>query len=72
MKESKPSVFDFIYKSILVFVLLCVSIYFDKYSFGMMNVKNSINFGLGVALFCGSNLIFVFLMVNLIRSIYKK
>lgn len=72
MKESKPSVLDFITKSVLVFVLLYISIYFDKFSFGMMDIKNSISFGMGVALFCGSNLIFAYFIINLIKSITKK
>lgn len=72
MKESKPSVLDFITKSVLVFVLLYISIYFDKFSFGMMDIKNSISFGKGVALFCGSNLIFAYFIINLIKSITKK
>lgn len=72
MKESKPSVLDFITKSVLVFVLLYISIYFDKFSFGMMDIKNSISFGMGVALFCGSNLIFACFIINLIKSITKK
>lgn len=72
MKESKPSVLDFITKSVLVFVLLYISIYFDKFSFGMMDIKNSISFGMGVALFCGSNLIFANFIINLIKSITKK
>lgn len=72
MKESKPSVLDFITKSVLVFVLLYISIYFDKFSFGMMDIKNSISFGMGVALFCGSNLIFAHFIINLIKSITKK
>lgn len=72
MKESKPSVLDFITKSVLVFVLLYISICFDKFSFGMMDIKNSISFGISVALFCGSNLIFAYLIINLIKSITKK
>jgi hypothetical protein len=72
MKENKPSVLDFVLTSILVFILFNLSIGFDRYSFGMMNVQKPVSFGLGVALLCGTNIIFGYLIVRLLQSIYKR
>ena len=60
---------DFGIRVIAVLLLLFLSMEVDRFSFGMMNVSNPISFGLGVALFCGSNIIFVFFII---KSIYKE
>ena len=72
MKKNKPSVLDFILCSILVFILFGLSICVDRYSFGMMNVQKPVSFGMGVALLCGTNIIFGYLIYSLIQSITKK
>lgn len=72
MNLKQRPLLDFGFRVIAVFLLLFISIEVDKFSFGMMNVMNSISFGLGVALFCGSNLIFGYIIVNIIKSIYKE
>ncbi len=63
---------DFGFRVIAVFLLLFLSIEVDRLSFGMMNVSNTISFGLGVALFCGSNIIFGYFIYDIVKSIYKK
>lgn len=72
MKENKPSILDFVLCSILVFILFSLSISVDRYSFGMMNAQRPVSFGLGVAILCGTNIIFGYLIYRLIQSIKKK
>ena len=72
MKKNKPSVLDFFLCFILVFILFSLSIGVDRYSFGMMNVQKPVSFGMGVALLCGTNIIFGYLIYSLIQSITKK
>ena len=60
---------DFGIRVIVVLLLLFLSMEVDSFSFGMMNVSNPISFGLGVALFCGSNIIFGYFII---KSIYKE
>lgn len=72
MNLKQRPLLDFGFRVIAVFLLLFISIEVDKFSFGMMKVTNPIPFGLGVALFCGSNLIFGYIIVDIIKSIYKE
>ena len=60
---------DFGIRVIAVLLLLFLSMEVDRFSFGMMNVSNPISFGVGVALFCGSNIIFGYFII---KSIYKE
>lgn len=72
MKENKPSILDFVLCSIFVFILFSISISVDRYSFGMMNAQRPVSFGMSVALLCGTNIIFGYLIYRLIQSITKK
>jgi hypothetical protein len=72
MNLFKNPILNYGFQVITIFLLLFVSIEIDRFTFGMMRVTNSISFGLGVALFCGTNILFACLIFVILKSIYQK
>jgi len=72
MNLFKNPILSYGFRVIAIFLLLFVSIEIDRFTFGMMNATNSISFGLGVSLFCGTNILFAYLIFDILKSIYKK
>jgi hypothetical protein len=72
MNLNKHPFLDYGFRVIAIILLIFLSLEVDKFCFGIMNVSSTIAFGLGVALFCGSNLIFAYIVVDMIKSIINK
>jgi hypothetical protein len=71
MKMKLPPFVDRGIKIISLIVLFFISLAFDRFTFGMMNVSNPISFGLGVSLFLGGNLISFYIAYKIVYSIFK-
>lgn len=72
MKINLPPILDWGVRIIAFFLVLYFSVEVDKFAFGMMNVKNTISFGLGVSLFLGINILALFLIYELSKSTLNK
>lgn len=72
MKINLPTILDWGVRIIGVFLILFLSVEVDRFCFGMMNAKNSISFGLGVAMFLGTNIIAFFTLFELYKSTINK
>ena len=72
MKINLPSILDCGARIMTLCLIIYFSIKVDKFTFGMMNVKNSISFGLGVSLFIGINILASFLFYKLSKSTFNK
>jgi hypothetical protein len=72
IKINLPQILDWGVKIIAFFLVLYLSVEVDKFSFGMMNAKNTISFGLGVSLFLGTNIIAFLTIYELFKSTINK
>lgn len=72
MKINLPPFLEFGFRVIALFLIMFLSLEGDRFAFGMMNVKNSISFGLGVSLFLANNIVALFLVYELSISTFKK
>ena len=69
MKIKLPPIFDYGFRVIAIILLLFLSIEIDNFSFGMMNATSTVQFGLGVSLLLGSNLIIFMVCYDIVNSI---
>jgi hypothetical protein len=69
MKIKLPPIFDYGFRVIAIILLLFLSIEIDNFSFGMMNATSTVQFGLGVSLLLGSNLIILMVCYDIVNSI---
>lgn len=60
---------DYGFRVISIILLLFLSIEIDNFSFGMMNATSTAQFGLGVSLLLGGNLIIGMVCYDLVNSI---
>jgi hypothetical protein len=72
MKIKLPPFLDFGFRVIAVFLIMFLSLKGDLFVFGMMNVQDSIKFGLGVSLFLANNILALFLIYELAISTINK
>jgi Na+/H+ antiporter NhaA len=70
MKMNLPPFLDYGIRVIAMFLLIFISVEVDRFAFGMMNVSNTISFGLGVSLFLGSNIGIFYLCYEIVKSIF--
>jgi len=70
MKMKLPPFLDYGVRVIAMFLLIFISVEVDRFAFGMMNVTNTISFGLGVSLFLGSNIGIFYLCYEIVKSIF--
>jgi uncharacterized integral membrane protein len=69
MKIKLPPILDYGFRVIAIILLIFLSIEIDNFSFGMMNATSTVQFGLGVALLLGCNLIIAMVSYDLVKSI---
>jgi hypothetical protein len=69
MKIKLPPILDYGFRVIAIILLLFLSIEIDNFSFGMMNATSTVQFGLGVSLLLGCNLIIAMVSYDLLKSI---
>jgi len=62
---------DYGFRVIAIILLLFLSIEIDNFSFGMMNATSTVQFGLGVSLLLGSNVIILMVCYDIVNSILK-
>jgi hypothetical protein len=70
MKNNVPFPVEFGMRLIGFISIIFISMFIDKFSFGMINPQNSLMSGLGISLFVGSNIIAFFVGLRLIRPIF--
>jgi uncharacterized integral membrane protein len=71
MKTKLPPILNYGFRVIAIILLIFISIEIDNLSFGMMNATSTVQFGLGVSLLLGSNLIILMVCYDIIQSILK-
>lgn len=71
MKIKLPPFLDYGIRIISLILLFFISLEFDRFTFGMMNVSNTVSFGLGVSLFLGGNLISFYIAYKIAYSLIK-
>jgi len=71
MKIKLPPILNYGFRVIAIILLLFLSIEIDNFSFGMMNATSTVQFGLGVSLLLGSNLIILMVCYDIVNSILK-
>jgi hypothetical protein len=69
MKIKLPPILDYGFRVIAIILLIFLSIEIDNFSFGMMNATSTLQFGLGVSLLLGCNLIIAMVSYDLVKSI---
>jgi uncharacterized integral membrane protein len=69
MKIKLPPILDYGFRVIAIILLIFLSIEIDNFSFGMMNATSTVQFGLGVSLLLGGNLIIGMVCYDLVNSI---
>jgi uncharacterized integral membrane protein len=69
MKIKLPPILDYGFRVIVIILLIFLSIEIDNFSFGMMNATSTVQFGLGVSLLLGGNLIIGMVCYDLVNSI---
>jgi hypothetical protein len=69
MKIKLPPILDYGFRVIAIILLIFLSIEIDNFSFGMMNATSTVQFGLGVSLLLGCNLIIAMVSYDLVKSI---
>ncbi len=69
MKTKLPPILDYGFRVIAIILLIFLSVEIDNFSFGIMNATNTVQFGLGVSLLLGCNLIILTVCYNLVNSI---
>jgi hypothetical protein len=70
MKNNVPFPVEFGMRLIGFISIIFISMFIDKFSFGMIDPQNSLMSGLGISLFVGSNIIAFFVGLRLIRPIF--
>ena len=71
MKIKLPPFVDRGIKIISLIILFFVSLQFDRFTFGMMNVSNAVSFGLGVSLFLAGNILSFYIAYKIAYSLIK-
>lgn len=72
MKINLPPILDWGVRIIGFFLILFFSVEADRFAFRMMNVQNSISFGVGVTLFLAINALAFYLFYELFHSTFYK
>jgi hypothetical protein len=70
MKNNVPLPVELGMRLIGFISIIFISMFIDKFSFGMIDPQNSLMSGLGITLFVGSNIIAFFVGLRLIRPIF--